>query len=443
MRTLASISIALLAACGSSSSGKSGDAAGGGDGGGDGSIGGPATVTVTLVNHPMTPATYAFAVAYQDGGGAWQLAPAPSGDTYTFTINSAAWGFVWTCIPTVAGGTKRVELAYFSTGEKTSLTETIPRECSDRYATARLNGTVQNLPVGNGAQTFIAYFGDRQATVNAQSGVYTMEAVPGTHDLIVGHVVTTVSTGGGGSVDIDKAAVVRGVTVAATGTTTAPDVDYSQAGSSTAAVTIGSPGNATATTILYSAQATNVAFAADGNAPYNSYGLATAAQTSGDVYDQAIVVTSSGASATVENWTADIAAQTYVAPTALGGATASVPSSTPYPEVETTWNPYANAGGYVWDAQQGGGAVVGTTAAVEWTVVLGAGYVGTAPKFQMPDLTGITGWMAGWQFVTGTDIAGTVTAQTSTGGMSDFPAQPPAAVGTQRQFATSKWTVTP
>jgi hypothetical protein len=440
--TLACGLIALGAACGSSSSNKNPDGNGGGDGSnGDGSMGGPTTVNVTLVDHPMTAATYSFLVAYQDGGGAWQAAPAPSGDTYTFTINSAAWGFAWTCIPTVAGGTKRVELAYFSTGEKTALTETVPVECTDRTAmAARLSGTVTGLPITTGTPpTYVAYFGDAKAIVSTTgqlpgTGTFNMEAQPGTHDLIVGAVATSGGGGNGGSVAITSAAIVRSVTLS--GPTTAPAVDFSTAGNSTATVTVNAGDGATvgAETLLYSANGTNVEFAAANTAPFQTDGLGSGDTISGDVYDQAIAVTDNGATATVENWTATIAAQTYVAPAALGGATASVPTSTPYPEIETTWNAYSGANGYVWDAQQSMG---------EWTAALGTGYIGSSPKFQMPDLSSLTGWVTGWQLASGTDVNGSVTAQVSSAGISDFPAAPPAAAGTTRAFATSRWTVTP
>src|SRR5438270_1016738 len=93
--------IVALAACGSSHSGSGGDAAGGGgDGSGSSDAsggGGPASVMVTLTNRPDNAATFSFLTAYQDGSGPWTAAPAPTGDTYTFTINSAAWSFAWTC----------------------------------------------------------------------------------------------------------------------------------------------------------------------------------------------------------------------------------------------------------------------------------------------------------------------------------------------------------
>ena len=58
--------------------------------GGD-SPGSPTTVSVTLANHPGDAAMFSFLAAYQDGSGPWTLAPAPTGDTYSFAIDSPTW----------------------------------------------------------------------------------------------------------------------------------------------------------------------------------------------------------------------------------------------------------------------------------------------------------------------------------------------------------------
>src|SRR5437899_6431426 len=123
--------VAVAAACGSSNSKGNPDGNNGDGTSSDSLTGGPTTVTVTLTNAPTNAAMYTFIAAYQDGASAWQLAPAPSGDTYTFTINSAAWGFAWTClVPNF--NVARVELAFFATSEKTSLTENVPQGCTAR-----------------------------------------------------------------------------------------------------------------------------------------------------------------------------------------------------------------------------------------------------------------------------------------------------------------------
>src|SRR5690242_11104806 len=64
---------------------------GSGSGGSDGGAAGTA-ITLALTRRPNTTATFSFLVAYQDGTGAWQLAPAPTGDVYTFDVTSPTWG---------------------------------------------------------------------------------------------------------------------------------------------------------------------------------------------------------------------------------------------------------------------------------------------------------------------------------------------------------------
>ena len=67
---------------------------------------------------------------------------------------------------------------------------------------------------------------------------------------------------------------------------------------------------------------------------------------------------------------------------------------------------------------------------------------GTSPAYRMPDLSALAGWNVKLQPVVGTMVVGAVQAMTSTAGANDFPAGRPA-VGTQRAFVRSDWTVTP
>ncbi len=429
----------VLAACGSSHSGSNPDGNnGGGDGSngnGDGPGGGnPTTVMVTLVNHPTNASMYTFLAAYQDGAAAWHLAPAPSGDIYSMTINSPVWGFAWTCIdPTTKAA--RVQLAYFTVAEKTSITETIPAECTDRVTRVGVSGTVTNLPAQG---TFLATFAARTVAVTRGTGntgdTFTMMAASGAHDLLV-----TTGTLAAGSISTDTAGIVRGVTAP----TTTATLDWSTAKAVTsAAVTVptGTTG-VTAATTLYTAGGTQMTLVAGSTAPYTTVGLDASLAMTGDIYDQAVVERGNGSVASVENWTTTIAAQTYTPPTPLGGATSSVPTTTPYPEIMTTWNAYSNAVGYAWDARQGGTTPGGTN--VRWTTLFGPGYVGSSPKFQMPDLSGLTGWSASLQLVAGTQVVGTSAAMVSSGGASDFPPAAIAVAGTVRTTASSNWTVTP
>jgi hypothetical protein len=139
-------------------------------------------------------------------------------------------------------------------------------------------------------------------------------------------------------------------------------------------------------------------------------------------------------------------AQTYPSPPALGGAIATVPVTTPYPEVKTVWTAYANAVGYTWSASQPLTAAQCGSAnpcTVSWSTAISAGYAGSQPSFQMPNLSQLAGWSASFQFVPGTTVSGEVFAQTSSAGESDFPPALPALGGTNRRFASSSYSVTP
>ena len=423
---------ALLAACGgSNSSSNNGDANGGGDGnngGGDSLSGNPTTVTVTLTNRPDNAAMYTFLAAYQDGAAAWTLAPAPSGDTYSFTVNSPVWGFAWTCI--VPGSTiARVELAYFTAAEKTSLTESIPVGCTDRVMNVGLSGNVSNL--NNGGNGFRAAFGTNTRGVMT-NGNFSLEAPAGTRDLFISHGS---GTGGFGPVD----AVAR---QSATAPMTGVAVDWNNS-AATVQTGVTAPGAGVSTT-LYTASGTALNLGtAGGNGGGSLFvtGLDASQQVAGDLYAMAATFRAQGSSETVEIWASTTGAQTYTDPAPLGGATSTVPTTMPYPEILTTWSAYANAIGYLWDARQG----LGTSFVppLEWTAIVGPGYVGSTPKFQTPDLSMLTGWSTTFEFQTGQQVVGSASALTSTAGTADFPIVNPATAGTQRVLAASGWTVTP
>jgi hypothetical protein len=423
--------LAFLVACGGSHSNGNADGNGNGDGKNSDSLGSnPTTITVTLTNRPNTAATYTFIAAYQDGASAWQAAPAPSGDTYSFTVTSPVWGFAWTCV-TQATNLGRVELAYFAVSEKTSLTETVPRECSDRYpANVGVSGDVQNE--SNATGNFASYAA-RTVQVMTGNDTFVMEAPPGPHDLFVSHVTGAAGTG---ALAVDHIAVVRGVTAP----TTTATVDWNTAAAvQTAAVT--APTGANASTTLYSAGGTNLTLSAQNAGPYQATGLPASLAMTGDVYDQLITVRGNGGGAAVESWASAIATQSYPSPAGLGGSISTVAGTTPYPEISTMWAAYANATAYAWDARQGA-SVVGA-ATTRWTTIFGPGYLGGSPKFQMPDLSMLAGWSAKLAFQTGVAVAGTTAAEITSAGISDIPPVTPAAPGTQRTTVTSDWTVTP
>jgi hypothetical protein len=439
MRQLLVVTMFVLAACGGSHS--AGNPDGNGDGNGDSLGGNPTTVSVTLTNRPNTAATYTFLVAYQDGASAWQLAPAPSGDTYSFTINAPAWGFAWTCIvPNLNAA--RVELAYFATTEKTSFTENVPRECSDRYPTfVGVSGSVTNETTTTNNQA--SYAGRTVAVMHNNSNAadtFAMEGPMGPHDLVITHATLNGGIGGG---EVDHAAVVRGVTAP----TTTATVDWST-NMAVATANVTTVANSIVSTTLYTAGGTTVTMVTQGATPYTSAGLDASQAMTGDVYDQQVLVRGAGTTSILDTWSTAVADQTYTAPAALGGATSSVPTTTPYPQVMTTWNGYTGAIGYAWDARQGASSV-GGAAPVRWTAILGTTYLGSSPKFQMPDLSMLAGWSPSFGFTTtGGMVTGTVAAYTSTGGAADFPGAVQVrgsngAPGTTRVTVSNDWTVTP
>jgi len=438
---------ALQSGCGGHG-GAAGPDAGSGIDGNNSDGGGSGHVDITLINRPNAAATFDFLVAYQDGDGPWQLAPAPTGDVYSLPISSGRYAVAWTCVTNTGGtggvtGLRQTDLFYSTVAEHPSLTRAIAARCTDRITTVTLSGVVSNLTASGRT---LASYSDLSAVVSPTIGNYTLATPTGTRDLLVMH--TPILVGGGGVTDvaIDEAIVQRGLAVTANATA---NVDFTTAAATqTFPVTVALTGNqrATVSTTLYTAGGTIAELVHDTAAPFETTSLAAAEMRGSDVYDQSITVAALGQLATVSNATATPAAQTYVAPSPLGGATATVPTTTPYPEVKTTWAAYTNAIGYDWTVSQSlNGTACGAgvpTCTVAWTADLTAGWIGSAPSYQMPDLSKLTGWNASLQLVTGTQAAGSVAAVTSSAGAGDFPLGIPTA-GTKRTLVASDYTVTP
>jgi hypothetical protein len=450
MRSPRLLAFTLVAACGSNHSGTKSDAAGKLDT----TSGSPTTITLTLTNHPSNAAMFSFVVAYQDGAGAWTVAPPPTGDVYTFTVNAAAYGVAWTCVD--AASNRTVDILYFAVAERTSITAVVPFACTDVAPpmAVGLSGTITN---GTANTTYHVSFGLRSENPppripNAATSVaYAMETPPSTHDLIAGNDTLA---GGVATTDVLIGTSVIQRALAVTTNTTGHTIDLTGAGISTAAVTNVPPngGNtrATVSTELVSKNGTAFVFvrqAAGAGTTLVTRGLASAAADPADVYNQQVRLDDIGTGSTTvsQNWVTTIAPLSYTAPSNLGGAISTVTGTTPYPIIKTTWAVYANAVGYAWSAQQAtatGGCVTNANC-VTWTAGISPGSVGSSPQFVMPDLSHLTGWDARLQPTTGTAVGGLVTAITSSVGANDFPtfATPPA--GTTRTIAASGWAVTP
>jgi len=432
----------FLVACGGSGMG-SPDGAGGGDddtvddGGGENGPNTPHTVKLTLTNRPTNAQMFSFIVAYQDGSAPWTLAPAPTGDTYTFEIHAPSYGVAYTCIGTQLGTAtqlRTVTAAHFAIGERTELTLDVPARCSDHGANAvTLTGSVTNRPFGG---FLTVTWGNRATTVGSQSGNFQLQAQAGTHDLVVAHSVPV----GNGDFYVDRAWIARDVALTTSGTR---QINFSEAQpTAQMSVNFSSPeltSRVSASTTAYTANGTQGVLVRESLNP-STIAFAAAQRRTSDIFDQAIAVTSLGRGATITHATNAPADQTWIAPAPLGAPQTTVPTKMPYVTLQTMWPAYADVTGYAWTAtQQCGG---NTACAVSWSAILSPGGTGNMPGYQMPDLSALTGWKPAFQLVGGSQVVGSVTAYTSSAGASDFPPGIPAN-GTDRTFVRADYAVTP
>ena len=431
---------ALLAvsACGGTSP-TSGD----GGHGSDGPSGSGTPITVTLDAVPGDRSFYSYIAAYQDGDGAWQLAPPPENNVYTFKVNGPTWGFAYTCaVIVVTGGVatslRDVVERHFTLSERTTAMISLPPRCTDQGMYVALSGNIANRVTGGG---YIVTFNSRSVFADAM-GNYTLLVPTGTHDLIAMHGI---NGGTAGDFIADSAFVQRNVAVNAAST---QNINAQQmAGVQSFGVTVnGAASEEDAVTVLYSAGGTPATLVNLSKAPLKSEALAAGQAAAGDVYDQKINVAAIASQPiTTTTATATPAAQTFMGGTPLGAASVMSASAMPYPIFKTTWAAYPNAIGYTLSLNQtppAAGCLGSSACNITWTVVLSPGAVGASPAYTMPDLSMLTGWNKQIQFVPGTIVKGEVTAMTSSAGPMDFPAGQPA-VGTTRLFAHAVFNITP
>jgi hypothetical protein len=431
----------IVAGCGGGGTLPTGD-----DGGSDGTNPNATKIMFTLNNAPSNVEAFTFVAAYQDGNGAWKPAPPRSGDTYTFDVSSATWGFAYTCqvnvrVAGVVTSVGDVVEYHFAVAERTSLTEDVLARCTDRITYVELSGNISNRTTTG---TYRVAYNDNAVFINKTTGNYDMLVAPGTADLLVLHGTDRNTAG---DILVDGAIVQRNVTVnAATtlnvaGNTTTPTQSLSVSVSGS-----GAPISSATTTNLFTGNGTAVAVADLTKTPLMSTTLASKQVAAGDVYDQRVTVEFvKDQAVTTTTATTTPAAVSITAPTPLGATTTTSAATTSYPMFKSTWPGYAGAVGYTWTLAQtppvaGCSSAPGCT--IKWTARVSPGAVGAMPSYTMPDLSQLTGWSKALQLVTGTMATGEVTAMTSSAGALDFPPRPPLA-GTKRVFAHSTFTVTP
>ena len=298
---------AFALGCGGSTSGNGPDGGNGTDtdagtgGDGDGGTASARTVKLTLTNRPNNAAPFSFLVAYQDGNAAWQLAPAPAGDTYSFMINAPSYAVAYACIGNVAGNQasqqRSVTAAHFAVGERTELTLDVPARCSDRaVGGVTLSGNVNNRPTGG---VIVVQFGGRTTFVGNQTGNFSMQVPAGTRDLVVSHVVPA----GNGDYYVDETVVVRDLAVTAA---TMHSIDFSTS-DVTSFYTVdasAAPMNArvVASTTLYTANGTTASLVREAQ-NWETDALAAGQMRATDIYDESIAVTRDGGGATLTHAT--------------------------------------------------------------------------------------------------------------------------------------------
>ncbi len=419
-----------------------------GDGGGtDGTNPNATKIMFTLNNVPSDTGAFTLAAAYQDGDGAWKPAPAPSGDTYTFDVSSATWGFAYTCevsvrVASVTTSLRDVVEYHFAVAERTSLTEDILARCTDRISYVELSGNISNRA---STGTYRVAYNGNSVFIDKTTGNYDMLVAPGTHDLLVLHGTDRNTPG---DFLADDAIVQRNVAVNAAMTLNVAANSNTAMQTPSLTVAVSGAGTATSetTTNMFTGNGTAVAVAQLTKTPLMSTALASKQAAAGDVYDQRVTVNlPSNQAVTATTATTTPASVSITAPTPLGATTTTSAATMPYPRFRSTWPGYAGAVGYTWTLAQtppaaGCGGAANCT--ITWTASVSPGAAGAMPSYTMPDLSQLPGWSPALQLVAGTMATGEVTAMTSSAGAMDFPPQPPVA-GTKRVFAHSTFTVTP
>jgi hypothetical protein len=434
--------VVAIVACACGSSGGSGtDGSGGGDdAGGDliDSLGaGPHTIALTLTNRPTNAAAFSFVVAYQDGSAPWQVAPAPSGDTYSFDVTAPSYGVMYACIAnalSTSGPTqmRAVNIAHFAVAERTSLTLDVPQRCSDRVNTVTLSGSVTNRPFFG---SIVVQYGNRSVFASNQTGVFAMQVPLGVHDLLVFHV----NSEGNNDFTVDEAVTLRDFVVNGP---TAKTINFSASQETDSYdVTVGvMNARIIASTVLYTENGTQGTITRR-SGMWESNALPAALRRPTDVYDQSIAVLTVGHGSTITTATSTPGQLDYTAPVPLGDVTATLTATQPHPIVVTAWPEYPEAIGYSWVARQDDVCGGTATCPVTWTAYLSPGVTGMSPSYRMPDLSTVTGWKAEYGF-TDDAIDGSITAIRSTEGAADFPPGIPAA-GTQRVFVRTDFDLAP
>jgi len=308
----------------------------------------PTRISVTLDGRPTDATKFDFHVAYQDGDRPWAAAPAASGDTYSFTVNSSTWSVAWTCGFQAGSGYRFVMVVRSTVAERTQLEAPIASYCTDRVVaptTHTLTGNLSNFDMTASADTPMTF--ESVTAYPAYPGTsYQLTAPAGTADLLALH---TINPGGNFNSTVDAALVARGV--ALTSDTTL-NLDWANAvpTSSTPMTINGAPSGSTywVDTLLH-ASGTTALLMTSAVTPPLTESLGAAQEVTTDLYEQHIWVGSGPDGKVGTRWRTTITGPTpttdVTAPALFSRLRVATSFVTPT-QVKATWPEYAGASGY-------------------------------------------------------------------------------------------------
>lgn len=352
----------------------------------------PTRISVTLDGHPIDATKYDFIVAYQDGNRPWAEAPAPAGDTYTFTVNSATWSVAWTCGFKAGSGYQLVTVVRSTVAERTQLEMPISSFCTDRVTTpttALLSGSATNFDTTGTGSTPLTF---ESVTAYPSGGSYQLTAPLGTADLLALH---TISPGGNFNSTVDAALVVRAI--ALHGDTTA-NLDWANAvaTSSTPMTITSAPFGSTywVDTLLH-ASGTSALLMTSATTPPLTESLGAAQGLATDLYEQRIWI-GSGPDAKVgtssrTTITGPAPTTNLTAPAAFSHLRVATSFVAPA-QVKASWPEYAGASGYTFDSIEDDSGTCGSPSGScyrDWFAMVspGAACVASKCSFETPDLS--------------------------------------------------------
>lgn len=349
-------------------------------------------------------------VAYQDASGSWRRATAGATNTYTFTIANGGGGIA--AIKRVGTDGYGWSIIYGTPAELNASGGTSTQVCVPSTGKT-VTGTVTGL--GTTQSAFVTLGSASTVVTGATGGAFTLRNVPnGPQDLIATRA--NLSTSGGPLFTVDKVIIRRNLNPPDNSALAALDFGATEAfAPATANATVAGIGTDSAgLSVSYmtgntSTFGTFAPFYSDfgltsASATRLYYGVPAANQVSGDLHALMAFAYPPGGSATSNRFAMQffrtVADQTLTLGPALSTPTVTVAATAPYlrPRMQLPAQPQYNRLANVSYDQR-----AGTASSRDVTIIMTAGYIGSASTFdfQIPDLSGLTGFDPAWGLAAG------------------------------------------